>query len=51
MISRSVLYFWLMRDYGLTDDDTRLLMSRLSDYELAKIYGLIPFRKGWFFRQ
>lgn len=48
MISRSIIRFWLVRDYCLSDKDLEMLMKQITDSQLAKMYGLTAIRKGWF---
>lgn len=48
MIPRSIIRFWLVRDYGLSDKDLEMLMKQITDEQLAKMYGLTYIRKGWF---
>lgn len=48
MIPRSIIRFWLVRDYGLSDKDLEMLMKHITDNQLAKMYGLTVIRKGWF---
>ena len=50
MISRSIIRFWLVRDYCLSDKDLEMLMKQITDNQLAKMYGLTVMRKGWFTR-
>ena len=50
MISRSIIRFWLVRDYAFSDKDLEMLMKQITDDQLAKMYGLKVMRKGWFTR-
>ena len=50
MIPRSIIRFWIVRDYGLSDKDLEMLMKQITDDQLAKMYGLTSIRKGWFTR-
>lgn len=50
MIPRSIIRFWLVRDYCLSDNDLEMLMKKITDEQLAKMYDLTVMRKGWFIR-
>jgi len=53
MISRSILWFWWLAEYGwlgLSEDDMRRGFAMVNDEDLAWDFGLAVIRKGWFSR-
>jgi len=53
MISRSVVWFWWLAEYGwlgMDEEDMRRGFGMIEDSALAWAFGLEVIRRGWFSR-
>jgi len=51
MISRGLIYYWWVKEYGqygFSDEELRQAYIKVNDEALAWAFGLTWLRKGWF---